>query len=140
MGEKMNKNKAISYPLAIIILIAVAIAIGASFIGWIHTLWWSRQEPEILKIYPDTTIIKEGNHWMLKLHVRNLGSGTAEIYKIVIKGREIINYSKTIPPSQEDLLSIDLKEDYSDNASYYIEIYVRSGNIYNILTWVTKTT
>ncbi len=135
----MKYRKAISYPLAIVILIAVTIAISSAFISWIYTLWWSRQEPEIIKIYPDTTITKEGNSWTLKLHVRNLGAGNAEIYKIVIKGKETINCNENIPPSKEDTITFELQSDYSSDTSYFIEIYVKSGNVYNMLTWVIRT-
>ena len=131
--------RGMSTPLSIVIIIAVTVAIAAGFITWVMTLWYSRQEPEILQIYPDTKIVKEGNQWKLLLHVRNLGVGQAEIYKVEIISKETIQNTYTVPPSTEKTLEIPLTEDYSGNPHYQLQLYLKSGNVYTMISWIVTT-
>ena len=135
----MRKMRAVSYPLAIVIIIAVTVAIAAGFVTWVTTLWYSRQEPEILQIYPDTTIKQDNEQWKLLLHVKNIGTGKAEIYKIILLGKETITNNYTIGPTEEVIIEIPLNKDYSQNTRYQMKIYLKSGNVYSMISWVVIT-
>jgi len=128
-------RKGISQEIAIMVIVAVTISIAAAFIGWLHTLMSSVKQPEILKIYPaDTFIEKQGDSWILRLHLLNQGSSPAEIYKIVIMNKEVINVNITVDPMEEKVVNITLKKDYAPHTMYALKIYTKTGNIYNALT------
>jgi len=132
---KATLRKGISQEIAIMVIIAVTVSIAAAFIGWFHTLISSVKQPEILKIYPaDTFIEKQGNSWILRLHLFNQGSSPAKIYKIVIVNKEVINVNITVDPMKEKIVNITLKENYAPHTMYAIKIYTKTGNIYNALT------
>ncbi len=129
-------SRGISQEIAIMILIAVAISISIAFIGWFQGIMTSNvKQPEILKIYAtDTYIEKQGNSWILRLHLFNQGNSPAEIYKIIIVNKEIINTSINVGPMEEKIVNITLKENYVPHTLYTIRIYTKSGNVYNALT------
>lgn len=135
----MKKNawrQGITQELAIIIIIAVTISIAAAFISWVHSIiTTSIKQPEILKIYStDTAIMKQGNTWILRLHILNEGSSTARIYKIVIVGKESIETNIKIKPMQEKTVNITLTGIYAPHTLYTVRIYTESGNVYNTIT------
>ncbi len=133
---KVIMSKGISQEIAIMVLIAVAISISIAFIGWLQGIITSNvKQPEILKIYAtDTYIEKQGNSWILRLHLLNQGDSPAEIYKVVIVGKEIINISIKVNPMEEKIVNITLKKNYASHTLYTIRIYTKSGDIYNALT------
>ena len=132
---KIELCKGISQEIAIMIIIAVTISIAAAFISWFYTLTSTVKQPEILKVYAaDTYIEKQGNTWILRLHLFNQGSSPAEIYKIVIVNKETIRVNISVDPMEEKVVNITLKEDYAPHTMYAIKIYTKTGNIYNALT------
>ena len=133
--RKVALNRGISQEIAIMVLIAVAVSISIAFIGWFHSIMSSVKQPEILKIYSaDSYIEKQGNSWILRLHLFNQGSSPAEIYKIVIVNKETVLVNIKIDPMKEKIVNITLKENYAPHTMYTIRIYTKSGNIYNALT------
>jgi len=132
----MKRCRGISQEIAIIVIIAVTISIAAAFISWVHSIIsTSVKQPEILKIYStDTYIEKQNDTWVLHLHILNQGASPAEIYKIVIVGKETINVNIKIEPMKEKTTNIRLKENYAPHTLYAIKIYTRSGNVYNAIT------
>jgi len=132
----MRQRRGISQEIAIIVIIAVTISIAAAFISWVHSIISTNvKQPEILKIYStDTYIEKQNNTWILHLHILNQGASPAEIYKIVIVGKETINVNIKVEPMKEEVTNITLKENYAPHTLYAIRIYTRSGNVYNAIT------
>jgi len=134
------KRKGISQEIATVVIIAVTISIAAAFIGWFHSIITSIKQPEILKIYStDTALIKQGNVWILRLHILNQGTSTADIYKIVIIGKESIKTNIKINPMEEKIVNITLIGNYSSNTLYPLKIYVKSGNVYNALVTYVRS-
>ena len=133
--RKVALSRGISQEIAIMVLVAVAVSISIAFIGWFHSIMSSVKQPEILKIYSaDSYIEKQGNSWILRLHLFNQGSSPAEIYKIVIVNKETINVNIKINPMTEKIINITLKKSYALHTMYAIRIYTKSGNVYNALT------
>ena len=128
----MNTNKAISDFMATLILIAVTVAIVAGFLTWLLTTYYTLSKPEILRILQETRIYynQEESKWVLKLHVRNVGDTTGEIYRVEIVGWEEIEVSITVNPGQEIIQEIELSKNYTTGTWYLVKLYLKSGTTY----------
>lgn len=118
--------------MATLILVAVTITIVAGFLTWLLTTYNSLRKPEILRILQETRIYynKENNKWVLRLHARNVGETTGEIYKIEIVGWEEINTEITINPGEEINTEIELSKNYTTGTWYLVKLYMKSGTTY----------
>ncbi len=128
----MNTNKAISDFMATLILIAVTVAIVAGFLTWLLTTYYTLSKPEVLRILQETRIYynQEESKWVLKLHVRNVGDTTGEIYRVEIVGWEEIEVSITVNPGQEIIQEIELSKNYTTGTWYLVKLYLKSGTTY----------
>lgn len=128
----MNTNKAISDFMATLILIAVTVAIVAGFLTWLLTTYYTLSKPEVLRILQETRIYynQEESKWVLKLHVRNVGDTTGEIYRVEIAGWEEIEVSITVNPGQEIIQEIELSKNYTPGTWYLVKLYLKSGTTY----------
>ena len=128
----MNTNKAISDFMATLILIAVTVAIVAGFLTWLLTTYYTLSKPEILRILQETRIYynQQESKWVLKLHVRNVGDTTGEIYRVEIVGWEEIEVSITVNPGQEIIQEIELSKNYTTGTWYLVKLYLKSGTTY----------
>ena len=128
----MNTNKAISDFMATLILIAVTVAIVAGFLTWLLTTYHTLSKPEVLRILQETRIYynQEESKWVLKLHVRNVGDTTGEIYRVEIVGWEEIEVSITVNPGQEIIQEIELSKNYTPGTWYLVKLYLKSGTTY----------
>lgn len=128
----MNTNKAISDFMATLILIAVTVAIAAGFLTWLLTTYYTLSKPEVLRILQETRIYynQEESKWVLKLHVRNVGDTTGEIYRVEIAGWEEIEVSITVNPGQEIIQEIELSKNYTTGTWYLVKLYLKSGTTY----------
>ncbi len=128
----MNTNKAISDFMATLILIAVTVAIVAGFLTWLLTTYYTLSKPEVLRILQETRIYynQEESKWVLKLHVRNVGDTTGEIYRVEIVGWEEIEVSITVNPGQEIIQEIELSKNYTPGTWYLVKLYLKSGTAY----------
>jgi len=128
----LNTNKAISDFMATLILIAVTVAIVAGFLTWLLTTYYTLSKPEVLRILQETRIYynQEESKWVLKLHVRNVGDTTGEIYRVEIVGWEEIEVSITVNPGQEIIQEIELSKNYTTGTWYLVKLYLKSGTTY----------
>ncbi|MEM4594259.1 MAG: hypothetical protein QXL83_03255 [Zestosphaera sp.] len=128
----LSSSKAISDFMATIILIAVTIAVIAGFLAWFTTTYYTLTKPEILRVLQETKIYYdlEKNSWMLKLHVRNVGDSTGEIYKIEVAGWEEIETKIIINPGEEIKQEIELSKNYTQGTWYLIRLHLKSGTTY----------
>jgi FlaG/FlaF family flagellin (archaellin) len=128
----LNTNKAISDFMATLILIAVTVAIAAGFLTWLLTTYYTLSKPEVLRILQETRIYynQEESKWVLKLHVRNVGDTTGEIYRVEIAGWEEIEVSITVNPGQEIIQEIELSKNYTTGTWYLVKLYLKSGTTY----------
>jgi FlaG/FlaF family flagellin (archaellin) len=128
----LNTNKAISDFMATLILIAVTVAIVAGFLTWLLTTYYTLSKPEVLRILQETRIYynQEESKWVLKLHVRNVGDTTGEIYRVEIAGWEEIEVSITVNPGQEIIQEIKLSKNYTTGTWYLVKLYLKSGTTY----------
>lgn len=128
----MNTNKAISDFMATLILIAMTVAIAAGFLTWLLTTYHTLSKPEVLRILQETRIYynQEESKWVLKLHVRNVGDTTGEIYRVEIVGWEEIEVSITVNPGQEIIQEIELSKNYTPGTWYLVKLYLKSGTTY----------
>jgi len=128
----LNTNKAISDFMATLILIAVTVAIAAGFLTWLLTTYYTLSKPEVLRILQETRIYynQEESKWVLKLHVRNVGDTTGEIYRVEIVGWEEIEVSITVNPGQEIIQEIELSKNYTPGTWYLVKLYLKSGTTY----------
>jgi FlaG/FlaF family flagellin (archaellin) len=128
----LNTNKAISDFMATLILIAVTVAIVAGFLTWLLTTYYTLSKPEVLRILQETRIYynQEESKWVLKLHVRNVGDTTGEIYRVEIAGWEEIEVSITVNPGQEIIQEIELSKNYTTGTWYLVKLYLKSGTTY----------
>lgn len=128
----MNTNKAISDFMTTLILIAVTVAIAAGFLTWLLTTYHTLSKPEVLRILQETRIYynQEESKWVLKLHVRNVGDTTGEIYRVEIVGWEEIEVSITVNPGQEIIQEIELSKNYTTGTWYLVKLYLKSGTTY----------
>jgi len=128
----LNTNKAISDFMATLILIAVTVAIVAGFLTWLLTTYYTLSKPEVLRILQETRIYynQEESKWVLKLHVRNVGDMTGEIYRVEIVGWEEIEVSITVNPGQEIIQEIELSKNYTTGTWYLVKLYLKSGTTY----------
>jgi len=128
----LNTNKAISDFMATLILIAVTVAIVAGFLTWLLTTYYTLSKPEVLRILQETRIYynQEESKWVLKLHVRNVGDTTGEIYRVEIAGWEEIEVSITVNPGQEIIQEIELSKNYTPGTWYLVKLYLKSGTTY----------
>jgi len=128
----LNTNKAISDFMATLILIAVTVAIVAGFLTWLLTTYYTLSKPEVLRILQETRIYynQEESKWVLKLHVRNVGDMTGEIYRVEIVGWEEIEVSITVNPGQEIIQEIELSKNYTPGTWYLVKLYLKSGTTY----------
>lgn len=128
----MNTNKAISDFMATLILIAVTVAIVAGFLTWLLTTYYTLSKPEVLRILQETRIYynQQESKWVLKLHVRNVGDTTGEIYRVEIVGWEEIEVSITVNPGQEIIQEIELSKNYTTGTWYLVKLYLKSGTTY----------
>jgi len=128
----LNTNKAISDFMATLILIAVTVAIVAGFLTWLLTTYYTLSKPEVLRILQETRIYynQEESKWVLKLHVRNVGDTTGEIYRVEIAGWEEIEVSITVNPGQEIIQEIELSKNYMTGTWYLVKLYLKSGTTY----------
>jgi len=128
----LNTNKAISDFMATLILIAVTVAIVAGFLTWLLTTYYTLSKPEILRILQETRIYynQQESKWVLKLHVRNVGDTTGEIYRVEIVGWEEIEVSITVNPGQEIIQEIELSKNYTTGTWYLVKLYLKSGTTY----------
>jgi hypothetical protein len=67
---------------------------------------------------------------VLKLHVRNVGDTTGEIYRVEIVGWEEIEVSITVNPGQEIIQEIELSKNYTTGTWYLVKLYLKSGTTY----------
>jgi hypothetical protein len=118
--------------MATLILIAVTVAIVAGFLTWLLTTYYTLSKPEVLRILQETRIYynQEESKWVLKLHVRNVGDTTGEIYRVEIVGWEEIEVSITINPGQEIIQEIELSKNYTTGTWYLVKLYLKSGTTY----------
>ncbi len=128
----LSSSKAISDFMATIILIAVTIAVIAGFLAWFTTTYYTLTKPEILRVLQETKIYYnlEKNSWMLRLHVRNVGDSTGEIYKIEVAGWEEIETKIIINPGEEIKQEIELSKNYTQGTWYLIRLHLKSGTTY----------
>lgn len=128
----LSSSKAISDFMATIILIAVTIAVIAGFLAWFTTTYYTLTKPEILRVLQETKIYYdlEKNSWMLRLHVRNVGDSTGEIYKIEVVGWEEIETKIIINPGEEIKQEIELSKNYTQGTWYLIRLHLKSGTTY----------
>lgn len=132
MSNKLHPRKAVSDLTAALILIAVTIAIAAGFLTWLLTTYHTIRKPEILRILQETRIYynEENSRWVLRLHARNIGETTGEIYKIEIIGWEEIETKITINPGEEINQEIELSKNYTPGTWYVVKLYMKSGTTY----------
>jgi hypothetical protein len=118
--------------MATLILIAVTVAIVAGFLTWLLTTYYTLSKPEVLRILQETRIYynQEESKWVLKLHVRNVGDTTGEIYRVEIAGWEEIEVSITVNPGQEIIQEIELSKNYTPGTWYLVKLYLKSGTTY----------
>jgi hypothetical protein len=118
--------------MATLILIAVTVAIVAGFLTWLLTTYYTLSKPEVLRILQETRIYynQEESKWVLKLHVRNVGDTTGEIYRVEIVGWEEIEVSITVNPGQEIIQEIELSKNYTTGTWYLVKLYLKSGTTY----------
>jgi hypothetical protein len=118
--------------MATLILIAVTVAIVAGFLTWLLTTYYTLSKPEVLRILQETRIYynQEESKWVLKLHVRNVGDMTGEIYRVEIVGWEEIEVSITVNPGQEIIQEIELSKNYTTGTWYLVKLYLKSGTTY----------
>jgi hypothetical protein len=118
--------------MATLILIAVTVAIVAGFLTWLLTTYYTLSKPEVLRILQETRIYynQEESKWVLKLHVRNVGDTTGEIYRVEIAGWEEIEVSITVNPGQEIIQEIELSKNYTTGTWYLVKLYLKSGTTY----------
>jgi hypothetical protein len=118
--------------MATLILIAVTVAIVAGFLTWLLTTYYTLSKPEVLRILQETRIYynQEESKWVLKLHVRNVGDTTGEIYRVEIVGWEEIEVSITVNPGQEIIQEIELSKNYTPGTWYLVKLYLKSGTTY----------
>jgi FlaG/FlaF family flagellin (archaellin) len=126
----LNTNKAISDFMATLILIAVTVAIVAGFLTWLLTTYYTLSKPEVLRILQETRIYynQEESKWVLKLHVRNVGDTTGEIYRVGIVGWEEIGVSITVNPGQEIIQEIELSKNYTTGTWYLVKTIPKIRN------------
>jgi hypothetical protein len=118
--------------MATLILIAVTVAIVAGFLTWLLTTYYTLSKPEVLRILQETRIYynQQESKWVLKLHVRNVGDTTGEIYRVEIVGWEEIEVSITVNPGQEIIQEIELSKNYTTGTWYLVKLYLKSGTTY----------
>ncbi|MEM1604441.1 MAG: hypothetical protein QXI15_07480 [Zestosphaera sp.] len=128
----LSSSKAISDFMATIILIAVTITVIAGFLAWFTTTYYTLTKPEILRVLQETKIYYdlEKNSWILRLHVRNVGDSTGEIYKIEVAGWEEIETKIIINPGEEIKQEIELSKNYTQGTWYLIRLHLKSGTTY----------
>jgi len=141
--------------IAVVILVAVTLVIAIGVIGWIMGWWGTFGATENLQPYPDSYIqcTPSGNstRCILYLHLKNVGSASAVIYKIEISGVDTLSgaqadsgltatlkgtvFVSTVPisPGLEDTLTIPLHQtSYTPGTNYLVKIYTRAGNVYSV--------
>lgn len=118
--------------MATLILISVTIAVIAGFLIWLTTTHYTLTKPEVLRILQETRIYynRERNSWVLRLHARNIGDSTGEIYKIEVVGWEEIETKIIINPGEEINQEIALNKNYTQGTWYLIRLYLKSGTTY----------
>jgi len=128
----LRTNTAISDFMATLILIAVTATAVAGFLTWFLTTYNTLSKPEILRILQETRIYydQEKSKWVLKLHVRNIGDTTGEIYKVEITGWEEVETKITVNPGQEIIQEIELSKNYTIGTWYLVKLYLKSGTTY----------
>ena len=128
----MRSNTAISDFMATLILVAVTVAVVAGFLTYFLTTYGALSKPEILRILQETRIYydQEKSKWVLRLHARNVGETTGEIYKVEVVGWEEIETKITINPGEEISQEIELSKNYSPGTWYLVKLYLRSGTTY----------
>jgi len=126
-------------PLAVIILVAVAISIAAAGVAWIvttmHSMMW---RPEILRITNLEMKQLENGTWVLKIEAINVGEARAEIYKIEIVDVEevVLNPPLTIEAGvHKQLQPILLTKSYYYYTMYTIRLYLKSGTVYHYIEY-----
>ncbi len=125
-------------PLAVIILVALAISIVAAGVAWIittmHSMMW---RPEILRVTNLEMKQLENGTWVLKIEAINVGEARAEIYRISIANAEdiVLAPPKTIDPGQEGAIEVALTKSYSYYTMYTIRLYLKTGTVYNYLEY-----
>ena len=152
VGEAQMKSKllrrGIEPIIAVVILVAVTLVIAIGVIGWIMGWWGTFGATENLQPYPDSYIQCQAQQQggqaqcTLYLHLKNVGSASAVIYKIEISGVETrtdtgnftgsIVKGGTVGPGTEDTLTIPLSGSYTSGANYLVKIYTRAGNVYSV--------
>jgi flagellin-like protein len=125
--------------IAVVILVAITLVIAIGVIGWIMGWWGTFGATESLQFYPDSYIDVNGK---LYLHLKNIGSAAAVIYKIEISGVETLTNTGdfdgakasdgTVGAGVEDTLEIPLTETYTAGTNYLVKIYTRAGNVYSV--------
>lgn len=127
--------------IAVVILVAVTLVIAIGVIGWIMGWWGTMGATENLQFYPDSYIGVGGNT-TLYIHVKNIGSAAAVIYKIEVVGvEELTDTSRfdgktitdgTISPGVEDTLQVPLSKNVVPGTNYAVKIYTKAGNVYTV--------
>ena len=133
----MNLRKGISPVIATVIIVAVALAIAIAVVGWIMGIWGAvTGGTEALKIMLDSVLyINDTKAATLVLHIRNEGSGSAIIDKIVIGEIEFEPDTTTIPPGDHIIraYNYDAVSQLSVGATYTVKIYTKAGYVYSAL-------
>ena len=140
----MNLSKGIEPIIAVVILIAVTLVIAIGVIGWIMGWWGTLGATESLQFYPDSEI----KNSVLVLHVKNIGSAAAVIYKIEVVGLDTVtslatytSYSTTtgalnevtIDPGKEVYIAGSVAGgNLIAGANYLVKIYTKAGNVYSV--------
>jgi flagellin-like protein len=121
--------------IAVVILVAVTLVIAIGVIGWIMGWWGTFGATEALQFYPDSYITSDGT---LYLHVKNMGSAAAVIYKVEVTGIAT-NTSNlpTISPGTENTYTIKVPPQssgvsYIPGTTYQVKIYTKAGNVYSV--------
>ena len=142
----MNLRKGISPVIATVIIVAVALAIAIAVVGWIMGIWGAvTGGTEMLRVLPDSNITITDTNATLYLHIRNEGSGTAVIEKVVVGSLAITDTGNikpsSVPPGDhwiEVTINDVKKANIVTGATYTVKIYTAAGYTYSAVVQVLE--
>ena len=134
----MNLRKGISPVIATVIIVAVALAIAIAVVGWIMGIWGAvTGGTEMLRVLPDSNITITDTNATLYLHIRNEGSGTAVIEKIVVGNSVITDITDNkVPPGDHWIIKTNINTTeaaIAAGATYTVKIYTAAGYTYSAI-------
>jgi len=124
-----RKMRGISPVIATVIILAVTIAIAIAVVGWVMGLFRASSKGNVqLKVMPDSYIDTAAGK--ASIHVKNVGSVTAKVTKIVISGTNCTwTGSQDIAPGQDYTFSFTCSE-ATPGVTYSVYVYTADGSVF----------